>query len=492
MYSYTANNTEFYCGEDVGIELMGTPNYLGLSVLGGFSTVSGNINLWKFYGNAYVPGSYALFSFTTIPNKLYKLTYILKVGNPQFFKLNNLITSGIEIMPYSSVSILDVGLSGKFVERYFISNSISTDIVFNVNTSSTLPGNSSIAELAYISLVELNPQLTDNRIRCFQFELTQCGGSPGGGGLEGDCDLTVINNGLILCTPNDSWNCNLCPNDLPYWNPVVIGDPFMFQFQQFDLVNGVSPNFNWSTAQGWGISPVVEIYDCCTDTLISDDETLFSIQDFVGIYNNVGYNGVPNWKNIQQASFDLNAIYQLGIAAIPNWDKCFYLKFTFYSSTGATINVFTTEPYKFVDCDETVILEGVFSKKDCFEYWRYKDDNPPSTIFKSDKPYFQYRNTYRIYGSFELVGFEINKEFVGVKQYTANIEREEIWLLRTNRLPERVVRLISGILASEYVYVNNRDYISVGTIDKNNDIGSQWFLESQLKRVTCSKTSSCD
>ena len=339
-----------------------------------------------------------------------------------------------------------------------------------------------------------NYEYTRNRIVCSNLIIDACAG----GGLPGDCTATVVNNGLILCEPEDSWNCNLCGNDLPYFTPVRDTDPFMFQFQQWDYVNGQSPSINpisgvWGQGAGWGASVNGAVYDCCTDAVIGGDLPSYAIQQFVGMYEVVTYNGLGQWTNIQQISLDLAAIKNAGESQIVNWDGCFYIKFFFYDSNGQVIREFTTEPFKFEKCDpdNTIFLEGVNSKKDCFGYYYGNPAANPNNWIGIGVP-FQYRNTYRVKGSFELVGFEINKEFVGIRQFTANTETSENWFLRTNRVPPRVARLISAILASDIVYVEGLDYIASGTITKNNEIGNMWFLESQLKRVQCSSTNSCD
>jgi len=342
----------------------------------------------------------------------------------------------------------------------------------------------------------LDAEITDNRLRCANLIVDPCTGN----GLQGDCPSTPVNNGLVICEQADSWNCNLCSNDLPYFNFVRTTDPFMFQFQQWDYVNGQSPSLNpitgnWGQGKGWfsGMA-AVEVKDCCTDTDLVLDVPSIVLNSFVGMYDILDYNGLDKWTNVQQIQLDLQGLYDAAIATNPAWDGCFYLKFMFYNDAFDVINTFYTEPFKFDPCqpDETLFLEGTTSRKDCFGFYYGDFKDPAGNIFGVGTP-FQYRNTYRVKGSFELNGFEIQKEVVGVRQTTANTEVTENWQFRTDRLPARVARLISqGILSSETVYVEGRDYIANGTFTKNNDIGNQWFLDSQLKRVQCSKTTSCD
>jgi len=62
-----------------------------------------------------------------------------------------------------------------------------------------------------------SPTDTGNRIVCKEITIIDCGN-------DGGCNLAVINNGQILCDTAQSYNCNLCGNDLPYFNPFVVGD----------------------------------------------------------------------------------------------------------------------------------------------------------------------------------------------------------------------------------------------------------------------------
>lgn len=476
MYSYLdPNGNTFWCAENIGTNTIVPASWV---TTGGWSVLTGTDNL-GFNGLGGI-GS-ATINVVTTPFALYKLQFIVSnyVGNAEY---SVVIGSGT----YINTIIFNINKIGLY-EYYFIPNGASVII----NITETLLNPSTPADRLTIESITfdlLNKQLTTNRIRCNNLIINPCNGSPGGGGLQGDCGLTVINNGLILCDDTDSWNCNLCPNDLPYYNPVVLGDPFMFQFQQWDYINGQYP---WVGIAGWGTMAEAQVYDCCTDTLIAGDVLSFAFEDFVGIYNTVGYNGLDNWTNIQQVSLDLTTIYNNGMAVNPDWDGCFYIKFIFYDAGGLPINTFYTEQFKFESCENTILLEGVYGRKDCFGYYYGNPTANPNNWAGVGNP-FQYRNTYRVKGSFELDGFEINKNFVGTRQFTANTERIENWIFRTNRLPPRVARLISNILAAETVYVDGRDYIASGTITKNNETGNQWFLESQLKRVTCSQTTSCD
>lgn len=480
MYSYLdPNGNTFWCAEDIGTNTIIPANW---TMTGGWYMPNNTDDL-AFIGFAN-PGGLAQIQVATTPYQLYKFSFVVNNYTGTTTYNVNIFTG-----TFINTIALDINANGVY-EYYFIPNAAFTDIVITAITPPATTVNDNVT-ITNISFDLLNVNIVRDRLRCANLIIDPCNGTPGGGGLPGDCGASAINNGLILCEQTDSWNCNLCGNDLPYYNPVLETDPFMFQFQQWDYYNGQYP---WTGTGGWGISAFVEVFDCCTDALITSDINLISIGNFVGIYNTKGYNGLDNWTNIQQISFDLSSIKNAGLAFNANWDGCFYLKFFFLDANGDPYYTFYSEPYRFEKCDDTILLEGGYSKKDCFGYWYYDSAAaaPPNTVFVGNGTYFPFRNTYRVKGSYELTGFEINKEFVGVRQFTANTERQEIWMLRTNRIPSRVARLISNILAAQTVYVEGRDYIASGTISKNNETGNQWFLESQLKRVTCSQTTSCD
>ena len=48
------------------------------------------------------------------------------------------------------------------------------------------------------------------------------------------------------------------------------------------------------------------------------------------------------------------------------------------------------------------------------------------------------------------------------------------------------------MLASQNVYINNTEYVVDGEIPKNNEVGNQWFIEANVRKVNCSKNYSCN
>jgi hypothetical protein len=70
-------------------------------------------------------------------------------------------------------------------------------------------------------------------------------------------------------------------------------------------------------------------------------------------------------------------------------------------------------------------------------------------------------------------------------------QKSEVWQLRTHHLPESFVRNLVSILSGKNVYVNGTEYQVQGDINKNNENGSQWYLEVNFEKIDCNKSLSC-
>lgn len=327
-----------------------------------------------------------------------------------------------------------------------------------------------------------------SRIVCQEIRILPCGGA----GNEGDCGDTVVNNGFILCDCDDSYNCNLCGNDLPYYHLLNPGDPIYVQFQQVDIINGQSgglgPGGVWGEGKGWG-SGMMEgfIRDCCTGEKIGKTFSDLTANVFVGVYESIGYDGSLTFTNIQQGWINSSLICAELSKEFPSGGGCFYLTFEFYDEEGEIINEFCSEPYKCNPCPDgnTVQLEGLYPAKDCFGLF-YGTPGVGIGI-----P-FPYRNVYRVPGVFEPTSYEVTKEFVGTFRRTTSSELIEGWQLSTSGVPRRVARYIANILSSPDILVEGVGYTMEGEIPKNNEVGTRWFIEAPFRSVTCAKNFTCN
>lgn len=313
------------------------------------------------------------------------------------------------------------------------------------------------------------------------------------------CSPLIADNGLVLCNCGDSWNCNLCLNDVPFWIPFEPGDTFDFQFQQPDEVVGVECENGWLPTDllvpGTTAFATFEIRSCCNDEALEITEEMFGIiapNHYVGQYTSTDYSGNQRTNPIQMIRFNLAAIQTYMVGA--GLDPCFYFLFTFTATRQClgvteTTSEFCSEPFKMVPCsngEKTQLVESVFPRLDCFSFYY-------GTNFTSGNGTpFQYSNKIRVPGSFERTNFTITKETIGATLKTTAAQYCETWLLRTSNLPETFVKYLVNQLSGRNVFVNGIEYQTQGEIAKNNDTGSQWFLEITFERCECDQSLSCE
>jgi hypothetical protein len=317
-------------------------------------------------------------------------------------------------------------------------------------------------------------------------------------GSNEDCSRTIVNNGLILCECSDTWNNDLCGNDLPFCYQFRDGDVYTFQFQQ--------PNIS-SATDGWASDGTListdpfayfEIYKCCDDELILVDQTLFDeivLNQFVGSFELPNFSGVLFENQIQQIQFDLGAIadYLISLGDEP----CFYFKFCFSKTSSPipypinydNVDCFCSENFRLENCvekNQSVLISSIYTSTDCFGQYYGNNWGPAS----NGTP-FVFSNQIRVPCSFEMNNFTITKNIIESSRKTTGSELCESWMLKTYPLPLRFARLLASISAGADVYINNREYQFQGELSKNNDIGSRWWAEMQFEHCECSKNLTC-
>lgn len=313
--------------------------------------------------------------------------------------------------------------------------------------------------------------------------------------LDCVCDENdlVISNGLILCDCGDSWNCNLCGNDYPYFNPVNAGDLLYFQFQQPDNFNGqdpeMSPVYGWENDTPLQVFAKWSIVDCCTDEPIEVSNDVVA-GSFVGLFEEGLYNGESQFTNIQQIAFNVNAIIEEAFGGDFSSDHCFYFKFSFATGTdpdNPNFIEFCSEPYTFNNCDQkTVFLEGVNQTgRDCFGFWYGGNVWTVGT-------FFPYSNNYRVRGVIESESITIEKETVTEYLKAVKSQKCEDFSFNTWGVPIQIARLIGEIMNAREIYADGEKYQINGPLDKNNEVGNQWYLEIALRRCDCVKDYSCN
>jgi hypothetical protein len=317
-------------------------------------------------------------------------------------------------------------------------------------------------------------------------------------GTNDDCSRSIVNNGLVLCDCSDTWNNDLCGNDLPFCYQFQSGDLYTFQFQQ---PNATSSNDGWAS-NGTLITTdpfaYFEIRKCCDDSLVFVDSALFDefvVGSFVGTFNLANFSGSLSENQIQQIQFDLGAIAEHMISL--GDDPCFYFKFCFsknqspipYPINFNNVDCFCTENFRLETCLEkpkSVLIDSRYSSTDCFGQYFGTDWND----IQSGTP-FQFSNQIRVPGYFEPTNFTITKNVIESSRKTTGMELCETWLLRTMPMPLRFARLLATIIAGADVFINGREYQFQGEFPKNNETGSRWCADLQFEYCDCSKNLTC-
>jgi len=314
----------------------------------------------------------------------------------------------------------------------------------------------------------------------------------------GVCGGLIVTNGIVLCNCDDSWNCNLCSNDLPFWIPFQQGDTFDFQFQQPYEIGQSGCEHGWLPANLLSPSNTAfatfAIKTCCDDTELELDMDMFdavAYLNYVGTYNQTDYSGNQSVTPIQIIRFNLDAIRQYLEAE--GLETCFYFEFTFTTTrqclgiTESTIS-FCSEPFKELPCtnkNNTVVVESVYPKSDCFDIYYGNNFNLGIGI-----P-FEYSNKVRVPGFFEQTNFSITKEVISTSLKTTMSQYCENWQLRTTHLPKSFVKYLVNVFSGKDVYVDGKIYQVQGEINRNNETGSQWYLEVAFENCECNKSLTC-
>ena len=237
----------------------------------------------------------------------------------------------------------------------------------------------------------------EHRTLCKSINMIDCAG--------GDCPTAVINNGLIRCTEDTGWNCELCANDLPFNLPVDQDDTLYFQFQQIDNLNTTMP-----PTFGWGSGGAnVYMKDCCTGEYLGlpgfpQSILFYCTEYFVGRYSEIS-GGIGNLKDFQGIKIPLTSLYTDFKAQFPD-SNCFYFEFVFELS--GTTEYLYTEPYEFINsCKNTIVLKSDYPKTDCdgYYYGKYYSNNNIDYLLGT---FFYYSNEIRLPAVLEKRGFQLS------------------------------------------------------------------------------------
>lgn len=145
-----------------------------------------------------------------------------------------------------------------------------------------------------------------------------------------------------------------------------------------------------------------------------------------------------------------------------------------------------THWHKFVQCDNTILLEGLFGFNDCRgKYYGITEEDANLGLLP-------YRDLWRIEASFEMRGI-VSEKTTNENGIVTQFDQREQWLLRnTTGIPDDIARRLANTLSATQTYINGNEYINASDIVKVTDDNLYWYVAPTIERRLCEKENDCD
>lgn len=286
--------------------------------------------------------------------------------------------------------------------------------------------------------------------------------------LRRDCPLL---DPIFILNEGDSWNCNLCGADKPFFVPFFTGDFIPFQTSFPDNFNTDPSIINAGFKDSANNSPgdyyvIVELQDESGAT-VSDLIDTFSDEYYVAYSDEFG--SVQTWF--------------LNTAILPMSLKCWRLKVTYYKYNQITMmpeieRVIFTEYFRLVEnCDDYVTITSSYSKVDCYGNIYATFDN----FFGTSNP--SYYSFARLEGEVLYLG---SSQDVQTETDRGQILRRDI--IRNYQLKGGIVapfygEIIDKTVNGDTVIIGNEEYENF-SFGKNNEESREWVIDMTMNR-TC-------
>lgn len=142
--------------------------------------------------------------------------------------------------------------------------------------------------------------------------------------------------------------------------------------------------------------------------------------------------------------------------------------------------------HKFVLCDNTVLVEGVFGFKDCTSRYYGISEG------EAEQGLLAYRDRYRVEASLEMNGITTEKT-TNENNVVTEFSQYEQWIFRnTAPLPNQVIRRIANTLTAAHYFFDVNEYVNASDLTKLNADGLYWYTSIGLERLLCEKPNTCD
>ena len=330
------------------------------------------------------------------------------------------------------------------------------------------------------------------------------------------CDEII--QGEIICDLSDAWNNNLCSNDSCYNQPVVPGDCLSFQFQFQNTRNARNAisyqqwlqrpapkiKYNWyhNTINPTDWTMKALLYDACTDQEFKVNGVNYAdtMMEQAGIFLSLDRKASAKTLPINSWYRWTQNIRLCVPATLPNgFPSQFYFKFQVREFTNMVTKNVYSQPYQIELCNNTILLGGLYTNKDCFGY----DYSIPTTskvdpftqvigsaFLYSNRP-AQYNNTHRLRGTSNYVGRLIEKDIPERQCLSIKTSVKEQYSLQIKPVPPYIAEIINNALSGQVAYITGVP--NYGTIEvqpnggaiKNNDVSNMWVVDLVLNGCEC-------
>jgi hypothetical protein len=138
-----------------------------------------------------------------------------------------------------------------------------------------------------------------------------------------------------------------------------------------------------------------------------------------------------------------------------------------------------SEPFEEVKCRNSVLVEGEYPTYDCNGNYYGPFLSGPNT----------HKVSFRVYGEVDQQDYG----FTAVFQNNAkkSTKKQETWLFRTPKIPPYVANMLAVAWNSKVLTIDYVEYKEATEINKNNEDGKMWIVESTLTRDCDEITFTC-
>lgn len=277
---------------------------------------------------------------------------------------------------------------------------------------------------------------------------------------------------LVSTNEADLWCNQKCSQDENYYQPFVVGDKIYFQFT------------NNNTAY-WKVLP--KIINSITGAVIPS-ESLITTQTGTDADDNNYFNLVIDTTTITAECWYLkiylfecevnDALYSDCVAASISGgatEEEAELECSI-ELCGEGVTEFISEPFKLEECNNTLLIEGVYPKFDC--NGKYYD-----VLTVGDTP--DVANIFRLKFRIPAELFEQNYSFEStlINNEKQSSTQRKVYQMLTQKLPPYVVEQVAAAFNAKEFYIDGEQYVPGAELQRNTETGLMWILNPQVSKI---------